>query len=64
MLVVEGGRDRNKRGPRRVSDPDALPSTPRLLIALALAVTAALPAAARRVPRQPVAFEAPRELLD
>jgi hypothetical protein len=41
-----------------------LPSRHAILIALALAAPAVLPAAAPASPRQPVAFEAPRELLD
>src|SRR5690348_3829116 len=36
---------------------------PKLLFALALAALLALPAAASAKPSQPVAFEAPRELL-
>jgi hypothetical protein len=41
-----------------------LPRRHLLALALALAVAAALPASAPASPRQPVAFEAPRELLD
>jgi len=41
-----------------------LPRRHTIVIALALAAPAALPAAAQASPRQPVAFEAPRELLD
>src|SRR3712207_1122581 len=40
-----------------------LPRRHSLVLALALAALAALPAAAPASPRQPVAFEAPRELL-
>ena len=40
-----------------------LPSRHTLVLAFALAVPAALPAAAPASPRQPVAFEAPRELF-
>src|SRR5687768_343868 len=40
-----------------------LPRRHTIVLALALAVPAALPAAAPASPRQPVAFEAPRELL-
>src|SRR4051812_45155671 len=79
-------RHRNKRGPRRVSDPDAPPPTHRpdlpragrarrapghrrrlaapARLARARRVPAAPPATAGASPRQPVAFEAPRELLD
>jgi hypothetical protein len=41
-----------------------LPRRHILALVLALAVAAALPASAPASPRQPVAFEAPRELLD
>src|SRR5215216_2439613 len=40
-----------------------LPSRHTIVLALALAAAAALPAAGQASPRQPVAFEAPRELL-
>jgi hypothetical protein len=40
-----------------------LPSRHTIVLALALAAPAALPAAGQASPRQPVAFEAPRELL-
>ena len=44
---------------------DVLPPRRHLLaLVLALALGAALPAAAQAAPRQVVAFEAPRELLD
>src|SRR5687767_5992306 len=43
--------------------PSMLPRRHTLVLALALAAPAALPAAAPASPRQPVAFEAPRELF-
>src|SRR5215216_7772086 len=51
-----------RRPPR--SEESMLPRRHTIVIALALAAPAALPAAAQASPRQPVAFEAPRELLD
>src|SRR5215212_11135678 len=50
-----------RRLPRSVEP--MLPRRHTVVLALALAAPAALPAAVQASPRQPVAFEAPRELL-
>src|SRR5688572_18427021 len=63
MLVVKAPGTATIRLPARL-EPSMLPRRHTLALAAALALSAALPATAAASPRQPVAFEAPRELLD
>src|SRR5215217_2755298 len=63
MLVVKTPRTASIRSSSRLRT-SMLPRRHILALVLALAVAAALPASAPASPRQPVAFEAPRELLD